>query len=47
MRVTPEQARLLLGLEEPATRWVLRCLAREGFLDETPSGEFVLRTAPP
>jgi hypothetical protein len=41
MKVTREQARLLLGLDEPAAEWVLGTLIREGYLAQTPAGEFV------
>ena len=44
MRVTLEQACALLGLQEPASSWVLECLTREGFLARTPQGEYVRRT---
>jgi hypothetical protein len=44
IRVTPEQARTLLGLSEPASSWVLRRLADEGFLARTPQGEYVRRS---
>lgn len=47
MRVTPEQARALLGLTEPASWWVLDRLARDGFLDRTPQGEYVRRQQAP
>jgi hypothetical protein len=47
LRLTLEQARVLLGLDESATRWVLGCLAREGFLAQTPAGEFVKRSTAP
>jgi hypothetical protein len=47
MRLTAEQARLLLGLDDNATQWVLGCLAREGFLAQTPSGEYVRRSTTP
>jgi hypothetical protein len=40
MKVTREQARVLLGLEEPAADWVLGALIREGYLAQTPTGEF-------
>jgi hypothetical protein len=45
MRVTPEQARILLGLEEPAAHWVLDTLTREGYLARTASGEYVKASA--
>jgi hypothetical protein len=47
LRLTADQARVLLGLDETATAWVLTCLAREGFLDETSDGQFVKRKAAP
>ena len=43
LRLTADQARVLMGLDEIATLWVLSCLTREGFLDETPDGQFVRR----
>lgn len=43
LRVTAEQARVLMGLDNLETSWVLACLTREGFLDETPDGLFVRR----
>ena len=45
LRVTADQARLLMGLDRIATSWVLSCLTREGFLDETPDGQYVRRKA--
>jgi hypothetical protein len=45
MRLTPDQARLLFGLDETATGWVLTCLAREGFLAQTSNGEYVKRSS--
>lgn len=47
LRVTAEQARVLMGLDKMATSWVLACLTREGFLDETPEGQFVKRKPSP
>jgi predicted transcriptional regulator of viral defense system len=47
MRVTPEQARALLGLSETACEWVLGRLAEEGFLARTPQGEYVRRSDAP
>ena len=44
MRVTTEQARALLGLDEPASSWVLERLAEEGFLARTPQGEYMRRS---
>jgi hypothetical protein len=43
IRVTAEQARALLGLEEPESHWVLERLAEEGFLLKTPQGEYMRR----
>jgi hypothetical protein len=44
LRVTLNQARRLFGLPEPASGWVLRSLANEGFLVRTPRGEYMRRT---
>ena len=44
MRITPEQAKSLLGLSEPASSWVLSRLADEGFLTRTPQGEYLRRS---
>jgi hypothetical protein len=41
IRVTREQARSLLGLPEPASSWVLGRLIAEGFLTQTPQGEYM------
>jgi hypothetical protein len=43
LRVTAQQARTLLGLQEPASDWVLERLAAEGFLAKTPQGEYMRR----
>jgi hypothetical protein len=43
LRVTLKQARRLFGLPEPASAWVLRRLANEGFLTRTPRGEYMRR----
>ncbi|MGE3401751.1 MAG: hypothetical protein AB7K63_04130 [Vicinamibacterales bacterium] len=45
MRVTPEQARILLGLDAPAAQWVLDTLTREGYLARTATGEYVKASA--
>jgi hypothetical protein len=47
MRVTPGQASTLLGLQEPASTWVLERLASEGFLSRTPQGEYMRRLMTP
>ncbi len=44
LRVTPAQACLLLGLQQPASHWVLERLTEEGFLARTPDGEYMRRT---
>ena len=44
IRVTPEQASLLLGLKPPASQWVLERLTEEGFLARTPQGEYMRRS---
>jgi hypothetical protein len=41
IRVTGEQARVLLGLAAPASEWVLSRLVSEGFLERTAQGEYV------
>jgi hypothetical protein len=43
IRVTAEQARILLGLREPTSQWVLARLEQEGFLARTPQGEYLRR----
>jgi hypothetical protein len=45
--VTLTEARRLFGLPDPAATWVLRSLAREGFLVHTARGEYVRRAAHP
>ena len=47
MRVTPEQASTLLGLERPVSIWVLERLASEGFLSRTDQGEYMRRIGVP
>ena len=47
LRVTLIEARRLFGLPDPAATWVLRCLAREGFLVRTVRGEYIRRAAHP
>jgi hypothetical protein len=41
LRVTLSQARRLFGLADPAATWVLRRLAKDGFLVRTERGEYV------
>lgn len=41
LRVTSEEARVLFGLPEPASAWVLSRLTEEGFLARTPQGEYL------
>lgn len=47
LRVTPEQARILFGLRDPASDWVLGRLTEEGFLARTPQGEYVRKSTAP
>jgi hypothetical protein len=47
LRVTSEQARILFGLADRESEWVLKCLERDGFLDRTPRGEFIKRNCEP
>jgi hypothetical protein len=47
LRVTPAQARLLFGLSEKTSDWILHRLEDEGFLIQTDDGQYVRRhTAP-
>jgi predicted transcriptional regulator of viral defense system len=43
MRVTPEQACALMGLQPPVSTWVLHRLTEEGFLSRTGQGEYMRR----
>ncbi len=47
LRVTPDQAGTLFGLNAPAVNWILDRLAAEGFLSRTDQGEYVRRQASP
>ena len=47
LRVTRDQARMLFGLRGAASEWVLNRLAEEGFLVQTPDGQYVRRNAAP
>lgn len=47
LRVTPQQACILFGLSDTASAWVLSCLARDGFLEQTENGEYARRNAAP
>jgi hypothetical protein len=47
LHVTLAEARRLFGLPDPAATWVLRRLAREGFLVRTERGEYIRRAAHP
>lgn len=47
LRVTREQARVLFGLPDPMSEWVLGSLERDGFLDRTPRGEYLRRNGQP
>lgn len=47
LRVTRAQARVLFGLPEVASAWVLGRLIEEGFLACTPQGEYLRRNAEP
>lgn len=44
MKLTPAQARTLLGLRDRGSLAVLDRLEREGFLTRTLSGEYIRRT---
>jgi hypothetical protein len=47
MRLTPAQARVLFGLSESASDWVLNRLAQEGFLIQTDGGQYLRRSTAP
>jgi hypothetical protein len=47
LRVTPAQARLLFGLPGSASDWILNRLAGEGFLTQTPDGQYIRRSTAP
>jgi hypothetical protein len=47
LRVTREQARMLFGLNGPASDWVLNRLVAERFLVQTADGQYARRNAAP
>jgi hypothetical protein len=47
LRVTPDEARLLFGLTNSTSEWVLSRLAEEGFLALTPGGQYLRRNTRP
>ena len=47
LRVTRDQARTLFGLRGAASDWVLSRLMKDGFLIETPDGQYVRRNTAP
>lgn len=47
LSLAPDQARVLFGLADPASTWVLTRLVRDGFLDQTPTGEYIRRNGTP
>jgi hypothetical protein len=47
LRVTAAQARLLFGLSGQRSHWILRRLEDEGFLIQTPDGQYVRRDTMP
>jgi hypothetical protein len=47
LRVTPEEARVLFGLTDTTSEWILRSLAEEGFLVQTSDGQYVRRDTRP
>ena len=47
LRVTPDQACVLFGLSRPSCHWILNRLMDEGFLGQTPDGQYVRRNARP
>lgn len=47
LSLAPDQARVLFGLADPASTWVLTRLVREGFLELTPTGAYIRRNGTP
>jgi hypothetical protein len=47
LRVTRQQARVLFGLTDSTSDWILNRLAEEGFLVQTPDGQYVRRNTVP
>jgi hypothetical protein len=47
LRVTRDQACVLFGLAGDASDWILNRLAEEGFLVQTPDGQYLRRTTAP
>lgn len=43
LRVTSAQARILFGLSEKTSDWILQRLEDDGFLIQTPDGQYVRR----
>ena len=47
LRVTAAQARILFGLSRQTSDWILQRLEDEGFLMQTPDGQYVRRNTLP
>ena len=47
LRVTSDQARVLFGLSPGTSDWILNRLTQEGFLVQTPEGQYVRRSTAP
>jgi hypothetical protein len=47
LRVTPGEARVLFGLTDTTSDWILKRLADEGFLEQTSDGQYVRRDTRP
>ena len=47
LRLTPDQARVLFGLSDATSDWILNRLAGEGFLVQTADGQYVRRNPRP
>jgi hypothetical protein len=47
LRVTPDQARVLFGLSADTSDWILNRLVQDGFLVQTPEGQYVRRSTVP
>lgn len=47
LRVTSDQARVLFGLSPRTSDWILSRLTQEGFLVQTPEGQYARRSTAP
>lgn len=47
LRVTPDQARVLFGVSADTSDWILSRLVQDGFLVQTPDGQYTRRNTTP